>query len=704
MQAIAFFLLVCGLAATVTSDISQDLSLNELVKMMQQSRKWPKFNSDVNFNTLQMIKKAGYPAEAHIVQTEDGYFLTLHRIPDNKKLPVLLQHGLLGSSADWVIPGKDKGLAFILADREYDVWLDNFRGNTDSRAHVSLSPSDSRFWNFSFHELGVYDLPAMISYITNTTSQKLITYIGHSMGTTASYVMAAERPDIARMVQAIISLAPVAFVEYINSPIRHFAPFVNKLEESVELESESKRIQGLQIIAHFFGEDEFLPHKSVLQFLAKHGCEVNYVEEVCTNIIFLICGFDEEQFNYTLLPMILSHDPAGASTKTLIHFGQEIESGKFRQFDYGREKNLLIYNATEPPDYNLTNIKVPIGLFYADNDWLADSLDVKKLYNSLLSNIFDLYRVPLPKFNHLDFIWGKDAPKFVMIFTAVIVIALSSAIICNHDFGDGTVFTRNTNTNSVHPQSNLNTYWPIFNMQQSLQKSQTFQTRINSRQNNITNHHVQRLFLTPPKINYLACKKLFSKSYSIPRSNSQQDSMRMSQSFVAFASHNPKLNQHSTTFSPLNIPKSSLTHLSSQSLPFSSTSARPIHSTSRIGKQLAGHTVTQAVESHHPPHIHSLDVECSKTMMTIHIEFNRAFNGIIYSKGYYANSECIYVKENSGLIQYSFTVNLDSCGTQFINDFKGATGQAYLETVLVLQVGVDLIFISFTFYCLQILY
>ena len=66
--------------------------------------------------------------------------------------------------------------------------------------------------------------------------------------------------------------------------------------------------------------------------------------------------------------------------------------------------------------------------------------------------------------------------------------------------------------------------------------------------------------------------------------------MRMPQSFVAFASHNPKLNQHSTTFSPLNIPKSSLTHLSSQSLPFSSTSARPIHSASRIGKQLAGHT------------------------------------------------------------------------------------------------------------------
>ena len=34
----------------------------------------------------------------------------------------------------------------------------------------------------------------------------------------------------------------------------------------------------------------------------------------------------------------------------------------------------------------------------------------------------------------------------------------------------------------------------------------------------------------------------------------------------------------------------------------------------------------------HPPHIHSLDVQCSKTMMTINIEFNRVFNGVIYSK------------------------------------------------------------------------
>lgn len=62
-----------------------------------------------------MIRKEGYPAEAHVVQTEDGYLLTLHRIPADKDMPpVLLQHGFLSSSADWVIPGKNKSLGTTL--------------------------------------------------------------------------------------------------------------------------------------------------------------------------------------------------------------------------------------------------------------------------------------------------------------------------------------------------------------------------------------------------------------------------------------------------------------------------------------------------------------------------------------------------------------------------------------------------------------
>ncbi|XP_012231415.1 lipase 3 [Linepithema humile] len=399
---IAIFLSLCKFISAESFEtfaISQDSSFINITQINIELGN-DKYNTDVNLNTLQMIRKAGYPAEAHIALTEDGYLLTLHRIPGSKNSPpVLLQHGLLCSSADWVILGRGKALAYILADQGYDIWLGNFRGNTYSRAHISLSPSSSnaQFWDFSFHEMGIYDLPAMITYITNITAQPLHTYIGHSMGTTAFYVMAVERPESAAMIGRMISLAPIAFVEHMKSPLHYLARFANYLG----------------IIARFVGANEFLPQSTILRILAGYGCDADlFKEKICSNVLFLICGFDKEQFNYTLLPTILSHDPAGTSTKTMIHFLQEIRSGKFRQYDYGRKKNMQIYKAPQPPDYNLSNITTPIALFYADNDWLNNVIDVKRLYNSL-TNVLDTYRVSFPKFNHIDFLWAKDAPTLV---------------------------------------------------------------------------------------------------------------------------------------------------------------------------------------------------------------------------------------------------------------------------------------------------
>lgn len=58
-----------------------------------------------------MILNEGYPVETHEVMTFDGYLLTLHRIPARLGSPaVFMQHGLFGSSFDWVLPGKHKGL------------------------------------------------------------------------------------------------------------------------------------------------------------------------------------------------------------------------------------------------------------------------------------------------------------------------------------------------------------------------------------------------------------------------------------------------------------------------------------------------------------------------------------------------------------------------------------------------------------------
>ncbi|KAF2904746.1 hypothetical protein ILUMI_01428 [Ignelater luminosus] len=86
----------------------------------------------------------------------------MHRIPHSKKsFPdkrsvIYLQHGILASSADWVLPGPRKGFAYILADFGYDVLMSNVRGTRYSRKHtyLDLERHSLEFWDFSWHQTG----------------------------------------------------------------------------------------------------------------------------------------------------------------------------------------------------------------------------------------------------------------------------------------------------------------------------------------------------------------------------------------------------------------------------------------------------------------------------------------------------------------------------------------------------------------------
>ena len=73
-----------------------------------------------------------------------------------------------------------------------------------------------------------------------------------------------------------------------------------------------------------------------------------------------------------MLPVILTHTPAGTSMKTIFHFFQGIESKRFLHYDYG-EDNEAIYKSKTPPEYDFSKIQVPIALLWAQNDYLAES-------------------------------------------------------------------------------------------------------------------------------------------------------------------------------------------------------------------------------------------------------------------------------------------------------------------------------------------
>ncbi|GMT21379.1 hypothetical protein PFISCL1PPCAC_12676, partial [Pristionchus fissidentatus] len=135
---------------------------------------------------MQIIRYHGYPAEEHHTVTQDGYILTLHRIPHGKtgiiaRPAILLQHGLLSSSFDFLSLLPEKSLSYFLADSGYDVWIGNNRGNLYSNSHVKYSWFDERFWNFTFDEMARFDTHALVDYILNTTTNQTGIYVvGHS--------------------------------------------------------------------------------------------------------------------------------------------------------------------------------------------------------------------------------------------------------------------------------------------------------------------------------------------------------------------------------------------------------------------------------------------------------------------------------------------------------------------------------------------
>ena len=58
------------------------------------------------------------------------------------------------------------------------------------------------------------------------------------------------------------------------------------------------------------------------------------------------------------------------SIMQLTHYYQNMINDKFRLFDF-KENNLLIYNSSSPPEYNLDNVVVPVYLYHAENDLFA---------------------------------------------------------------------------------------------------------------------------------------------------------------------------------------------------------------------------------------------------------------------------------------------------------------------------------------------
>lgn len=338
-----------------------------------------------------MIDFWSYPNEKHTVTTKDGYILEIHRIPNPGQPPALLAHGVLSSSADYLVMGPNKSLSFLLHDQKYDVWLFNYRGNRYSRRHVSLNPDiGPHFWQYSMHEIAIYDLSATVDYIVSVTKHDRLYYTGHSMGTTIFWILLSEQPQYNAKFHFMQALAPVAFLGHIRSSI------LNNLISNMD---------GLEVMMAMNGMFEIMAHETHLKTNVKDICLAS-LQAVCLPMIEDVVGKGVNSLSRAILQRVIGHFPSGASLKQFAHVAQLARSKRFAKYDYGMMVNLQRYQSVIPPSYNLRRCHVPLVLHYGSIDGIVAVRDVEYL-GSNLTSVVEVNEIR--NYNHLDFLYSLSA-------------------------------------------------------------------------------------------------------------------------------------------------------------------------------------------------------------------------------------------------------------------------------------------------------
>ncbi|CAG7727338.1 unnamed protein product, partial [Allacma fusca] len=317
--------------------------------------------------------------------------------PKGHREPVIVQHGLVCSSDDWLLVGEDSNLPFLLADRGFDVWLGNCRGNGYSQRHVSYSVNSTKFWDFSFHEMGVNDLPAVIDFILETTGMKQLSYIGHSMGGTMFFIAMDRHKHLQEKVRKMVAMAPAVYVSHAKTPMKVMTLFPSGTYAAL-----TDLVHGGRIL--------YGPLNEWLNSFGPLLCSGEISTCLCQDILFFITGFDYSQTSHRTSSSIAGHTPNDASGKTLDHYLQWARSDTFREYDYGLRGNWERYGAFEPPKYSLEVNKVETLVLYAQNDWLVSPEDSYRVFREL-GNATSIIKVALDAFSHMDFQYAADVKK-----------------------------------------------------------------------------------------------------------------------------------------------------------------------------------------------------------------------------------------------------------------------------------------------------
>ena len=349
------------------------------------------FFIQINFNyevgdSEYLIKLHNYPFEKHTFLTEDGYRMTIFRIPGRRfapslngqkseKPPLILQHGILGSSDVFLVNGINSP-AFYFADQGYDVWLTNVRGNSYVRENINMETSNPSFWNFSFEEIGLFDSKAHISYILTQTTQEKIDFVGYSQGSLQILAALSLDPFFSEKISSVALWAPALRMDLSNSPLVHLGYYTN-----------------IWKILRFTMGEELLPSINVINSL--YGTLCDWAPFVCELDMYLTSDSSFDTVNIPQLAEFKAHSMRGMSAQ-----GLETLYTMYGREQFGNNKG----------KYKVGNIRgVRIGVFFGQEDRLGNKQNVEVFVNDMKLGGGEVhFQGEYPHMGHVSFLIPKQ--------------------------------------------------------------------------------------------------------------------------------------------------------------------------------------------------------------------------------------------------------------------------------------------------------
>lgn len=376
-------------------------------------------NDDIVLNTTEeIILRSGFRYQSHAVVSDDQYHTNLLRVVNPlanhyrlKQPPVMILHGGITDTSTYVwasaiqhfpevwpakkghmMRSSNRSLAFMLANRGFDVWLVPTRGMSEMQQRLAgiyrNTVAALKYYNYSINEIIDYELPRQIDKVLEVTGAKKVSLMGFSISTPSTLALVSSNPKYARKVHSYVCMAPL--VSAVNTNLLTMMLFAGP---GLHLSYET----GTKIFTLAMTTD--IVRSTLVKWTKSAWWRYILYHKLST----LLLGPSAKYQTFLELPVV-GHIMMPTGFKFVQHFCQMQLYGKVQRYDYGARDNMIAYGQKTPPVYNISTLHVKDWIMIqAENDNFSPPDSGNRIAEAV-KHPKPCKRIIVPRYNHLDLV------------------------------------------------------------------------------------------------------------------------------------------------------------------------------------------------------------------------------------------------------------------------------------------------------------